>query len=186
MRIQHPGGTVARVLIRRELATDRDSIRQVHAAAFARPERADSQPPEVALVDDLRAAGDLPPALSLVAVLDGQVVGHVCASPGRVAEAGDDVFGLGPIGVLPAHQLSGVGSALMHAVLAAVDALDGALVALLGDPGYYRRFGFTPATESQIDPPVADWAPHFQVRTLTAHRASLPGTFRYAPAFDRL
>ena len=81
---------------------------------------------------------------------------------------------------------AGVGSALMHAVLGAGDALGEPLVALLGDPGYYERFGFRLGSEYQITPPVAGWQPHFQVRLLTAYRPSVRGTFRYAEPFDRV
>jgi putative acetyltransferase len=95
------------------------------------------------------------------------------------------VLGLGPLSVRPDHQRRGVGSALMHAVLGAADALGEPLVALLGDPGYYSRFGFRPSTEYQISPPKPEWQPHFQVRVLTAYRPGLHGTFAYPEPFDR-
>jgi len=68
------------------------------------------------------------------------------------------------------------------------DVLPGlSLVALLdGDPAYYRRFGFELAAPLDLLPPDPSWAPHFQVRRLTAYDPSLRGTFRHAPAFDRL
>ncbi|HEU0127448.1 MAG TPA: GNAT family N-acetyltransferase, partial [Pseudonocardiaceae bacterium] len=94
-------------------------------------------------------------------------------------------IGLGPLGVIPACQRRGVGQALMHAALAAADALDAPAVALLGDPGYYSRFGFVAGATLGVLPPVPEWAPHFQVRPLTNWDNSLRGTFRYAPAFDR-
>jgi putative acetyltransferase len=79
-----------------------------------------------------------------------------------------------------------VGQALMHAVLGAADALDEPLVALLGDPGYYRRFGFRLARDFDINPPVPAWVPHFQARVLTAYPPSLRGTFAYPAPFDHL
>lgn len=60
------------------------------------------------------------------------------------------------------------------------------LVTLLGDPGYYRRFGFRLSEEYQISPPVAGWRAHFQVRALTGYRPAVRGTFRYAEPFDRV
>jgi len=72
------------------------------------------------------------------------------------------------------------------AVLGAADALGEPLVALLGDPGYYQRFGFRLAAEYQINPPAASWQPRFQVRVLTCYRPSVAGTFRYAEPFDRV
>jgi putative acetyltransferase len=74
----------------------------------------------------------------------------------------------------------------MHAVLGAADALDEPLVALLGHPDYYPRFGFRPAGELGITPPVADWAPYFQARTLSAYQPDLRGAFRYARPFEEL
>lgn len=121
-----------------------------------------------------------------VAELDGEVVGHACASPARLVDDPDSAVGFGPLGVLPAHQRAGVGSALVHATVGAANALGYGLIVLLGSPAYYRRFGFVPASGLGITPPVAEWTPHFQARPLAAHTADSRGAFRYAPAFDRL
>jgi putative acetyltransferase len=88
--------------------------------------------------------------------------------------------------VLPDHQRQGVGKALMHAVLAAADALELPLVGLLGSIEYYPRFGFVPATQVGIEAPNPAWGDHFQVSTLTAYRPDIVGAFRYAPAFEEL
>jgi putative acetyltransferase len=170
------------VILRRESPGDRAAVFAVHTAAFARDDGMEAQ--EARLVDWLREDGDIMPALSLVATLDDAVVGHVVCS--RASVDGRPSLGLGPLGVLPAHQRRGVGQALMHAVLAAADALDEPAVVLLGDPSYYRRFGFVLAEPLGILPPDPAWAPHFQVRRLSAWNEALRGTFRYAPAFDRL
>lgn len=74
----------------------------------------------------------------------------------------------------------------MHGVLAAADALDEAAVVLLGDPRYYRSFGFLLAQPLGILPPDPSWAVHFQVRPLHAWDSSLRGTFHYASAFNGL
>ncbi|HEX8760825.1 MAG TPA: N-acetyltransferase [Pseudonocardiaceae bacterium] len=165
------------MLLRRERPGDQLAVRAVHNAAFGRGA-------EAQLLDDLRADGDVIAGLSIVAVVDGDVVGHVICSCGSIA--GGPSIGLGPLGVIPACQRRGVGQALMHAALAAADALDAPAVALLGDPGYYSRFGFVAGATLGVLPPVPEWAPHFQVRPLTNWDNSLRGTFRYAPAFDRL
>jgi putative acetyltransferase len=159
---------------------DQSSVRTVHRAAFG--DGADAA--EAQLVDNLRADRDVIPALSLVAVVDGAVVGHVVCS--RASIDNQPSIGLGPLGVLPAHQRRGVGQALMHAVLAAADALDEPAVALLGDPSYYSRFGFVAGSTLEVLPPVPEWGRYFQVRPLNAWHDSLGGTFRYASAFDRL
>jgi putative acetyltransferase len=75
--------------------------------------------------------------------------------------------------------------ALMHAVLGAADALDEPFVALLGDPDFYRRFGFVPSTEVGIVSPDPAWGRYFQVRALSAYRP-MTGVFAYAEPFNRL
>lgn len=168
------------MLIRRETPADGPLIRAVHDAAFATEDGTGSV--EAALVDRLRAAGDCVPALSLVAEIGGTVVGHVLGSRARLDRYRS--LGLGPLGVLPGHQRRGVGAALMHAVLAAADAMDFPEAVLLGDPAYYGRFGFQLAQPLGVLAPNAEWAEHFQIRTLTSWTAERQGAFRYAPAFD--
>jgi putative acetyltransferase len=173
------------MLIRRETAADAGGIRTVTAAAFARPGQHGTAPPEAALVDDLRASPAWLPPLSLIALGPGSdIIGHVACTRGHVGRV--PVLALGPLSVDPGHQLRGVGSALMHAVLGAADALGEPLVALLGDPAYYSRFGFVLGSQHAIEPPVPEWQPYFQVRTLTGYMPSLRGTFRYPEPFDRV
>jgi putative acetyltransferase len=175
------------VLIRREAPHDADVIRSVTAAAFARPGREGQAPPEARLVDELRTSPAWLAALSLVAVTAaGEVIGHVLCTRGHVGPGPSaPVLALGPLAVRPDSQRRGVGSALMHAALGAADALGEPLVALLGDPAYYSRFGFRLSTEYQILPPRPRWQPHFQVRVLTGYQPWLRGTFAYPEPFDR-
>jgi putative acetyltransferase len=177
------------MLLRRERPPDAQAVHDLHRAAFAReatPERPASDGRlEADLVDALRAAEHLVPGCCLVAEAAGGVVGHVAVSTATVGgEPG--VLGLGPIAVLPDHQGRGVGSALMHATLAAADALGARAVVLLGHPDYYPRFGFEPAVHHGVTPPQ-DWGPrYFLLRRLEAWGGGMPGPFRYAPAFERL
>ncbi|TQF69446.1 N-acetyltransferase [Rhodococcus spelaei] len=169
------------MLIRREHPTDVDAIAAVHRSAFADQYPPRTEPMEVGLVDTLRASDAWLPTLSLVAETDGAVVGHVCLT--RATLDGRPVLALGPIGVPTERHGAGIGSALMHAVLGAADALDEPLVALLGHLDYYPRFGFVPAATLSIDPGVPDWVEHFQVRTLEAYTPELVGEFRYPQPF---
>jgi putative acetyltransferase len=172
------------VIIQRETSLHTAAIRAVTDAAFTRSGQAHQTSVEATLVDELRACDAWLPALSLVAVDADVVVGHVLGSRAQVDSA--PVLALGPLSVHPDHQRRGVGQALMHAVLGAADALDEPVVVLLGDPRYYSRFGFRLAEEYGIMPPVPQWRPHFQARTLTAFDPALRGQFRYAEPFDRV
>jgi putative acetyltransferase len=181
------------MLIRREAPGDAQAIRSLTAAAFARP--GEDVPAEAPLVDWLRADPAWIPALSLVALdPDGEIAGHVVCTRGTVtpgtgtsnAAATAPVLALGPLSVRPDRQRRGVGKALMHAVLGAADALGEPLVALLGSTEYYPRFAFHLASEYGITPQHPEWAPHFQVRTLTAYDPAVRGEFAYPEPFDRL
>jgi putative acetyltransferase len=177
------------VLIRRERPKDVEAIRSVTAAAFrdvphgAPPVAPDGDPGEATLVSWLRGHPSWIPALSVVAEEDHVVVGHVLCTRARVDD--QPVLGLGPLSVLPDRQRAGIGSALMHAVLGAADALDERLVGLVGQPAYYRRFGFVPAQSVGVTAPDPAWGEYFQVRRLTRYGAEA-GHFRYAAPFDRL
>ncbi|WP_284744359.1 GNAT family N-acetyltransferase [Amycolatopsis sp. RTGN1] len=172
------------MLIRRETPADRTTVYAIHSEAFRREPGV--TPVEAPLVDELRADGDLLDALSLVAVRDGELAGHVCCSRARVGEDTTSAVGLGPLGVLPGHQAAGVGSALVHAVLGAADALGYGVVVLLGSPAYYGRFGFVTASTLSITAPDPAWGKHFQARTLTGYKPTQAGAFEYAPAFSRI
>jgi predicted N-acetyltransferase YhbS len=178
------------VRIRREGPGDAAAIHDITAAAFtfavAKPDQAAREdPPEARLVAELRDSPAWLPPLSLVATTPaGEVIGHVLCTRGHVGH--DPVLALGPLTVHPDSQRRGVGSALMHAVLGAADALGEPLVALLGNPAYYCRFGFQPSTDYEITPSRPEWQPHFQVRVLTGYRPEIRGTFRYAEPFDRM
>ncbi|MGW9025669.1 GNAT family N-acetyltransferase [Streptomyces sp. NPDC055722] len=171
------------MLIRRETPGDVPAVSTVTTAAFAKPET--PVPVEVTLLDELRTCNGWLPELSFVALSDkDEVVGHVVCTRGRVGTA--SVLGLGPLSVHPDHQHRGVGLALVHTVLGAADALGEPLIALLGSPAYYGRYGFRTSTDYSITAPDPSWGEYFQVRTLTAYDPALRGVFKYAEPFERV
>jgi putative acetyltransferase len=170
------------MFVRPERPEDVEAVHDVVGFAFASAEK--PEPPiEVALLKELRGDAGWLPKLSLVAVIAGEVVGHVVCTRGRVDDS--PALGLGPLAVRPDRHQQGVGKALMHAVLGAADALDEPLVVLLGDPGYYHRYGFVTASELGIYSPDPAWGRYFQARPLSAYQP-IAGKFAYAEPFDRL
>lgn len=162
------------VLIRPETAADIAAIEAVTIAAFAGHPHSDQT--EHLVIRGLRAASAL--ALSLVAVDDAQVVGHLAASPVTITDGTLDWFGLGPLSVLPSRQRCGIGSRLLHAALALLRQRGARGCVLVGDPAYYSRFGFRP--EPTLRFPLLP-AEFFQA---LAFAPALPsGVVTYHPAF---
>ena len=121
-----------------ETPADIDAIFALTQAAFA--DHPHSEQTEGYINDALRRAGAL--TLSLVAHEDGRQVGHAAFSPVTIGDGSADWYGLGPVAVLPDMQGRGVGAALIREGLARLRALGAAGCVVMGDPAYYRRFGF--------------------------------------------
>jgi predicted N-acetyltransferase YhbS len=181
------------VIVRRERPADHAAVGSLHRAAFRTDPvtgvvRDADDVPEARLVDELREDAGFLPHLSLVATeggADGEdVVGHVIATRGWLEPLGTPVLGLGPLGVRPRDQGRGIGTVLVHALVAVAEAADERLVALLGSPDYYRRFGFVRSTDLGVRSPDPRWGAYFQARTLSG--PPVQGTFRYAEPFDRV
>jgi putative acetyltransferase len=128
----------SKIIIRSETDTDANAIAEVTVAAFKTLEI--SSHTEQFIVAALRAAGAL--TLSLVAELDGRVLGHIAFSPLGIADGTQGWFGLGPVSVLPEYQRQGIGKALITEGLARLRAMHGGGCCLVGHPEYYRKFGF--------------------------------------------
>jgi putative acetyltransferase len=126
------------LVIRPEIPEDVDAITVVTEAAFR--DMAMSSHTEHFIVSALRSAGAL--TISLVAEIEGRVVGHIAFSPVSVSDDEPGWYGLGPVSVSPEHQRHGIGSALIREGLARLRAMGAAGCCLVGHPDYYGRFGF--------------------------------------------
>lgn len=117
---------------------DVDAITEVTVAAFR--SLAISRHTEQFIIAALRAGGAL--TISLVAELDGRVIGHAAFSPVTLSDGTKAWYGLGPVSVLPEHQRQGVGGALIREGLSRLKAMNARGCCLVGHPEYYPRFGF--------------------------------------------
>jgi len=125
------------MIIRIETPNDYESITQVTLAAFTSESY---KPTEHLIINRLREAGAL--SLSLVADVDGKIVGHVAFSDVTINGELQGWYGLGPISVLPALQKQGIGSRLIHEGLAQIRERGAKGCVVLGSPEYYSRFDF--------------------------------------------
>jgi len=126
------------MIIRKETTSDIETITQVTIAAFKT--LTISNHTEQFIIKALRAAGAL--TISLVAEIDGCVIGHVAFSPVIISDGATGWYGLGPVSVLPDYQKQGIGKALINKGLSLLKDMGGEGCALVGDPNYYKRFGF--------------------------------------------
>jgi len=150
------------------------AIASVITAAFRDHPHSDGC--EAAIVSALREAGAL--TLSLVAEIDGTVVGHTAFSPVTISDGTGGWFGIGPVSVLPAHQRKGIGGAMIREGLDRLKHMGAAGCTVLGDPAYYARFGYT------HDPGLTYPAPMPEAFQQLGLSGSAPkGEVRYHPAF---
>ena len=126
------------MIIRKEMVADIEAITEVTIAAFKTLPI--SNQTEQFIINSLRAADAL--TISLVAEIDERVVGHVAFSPVTISDGSIGWYGLGPVSVLPEYQKQGIGKSLVNKGLSLLKELCGQGCALVGDPNYYKRFGF--------------------------------------------
>jgi putative acetyltransferase len=172
---------VVREKIRPYRNEDAPAVRRVHSRAFGGRED------EAHLVESLHDAGAAPVSLVAAAEPDGRVVGHVLFSPVELLDGrGDDppkMVGLAPVAVLPEHQGRGIGSRLIHEGLEACRGAGYGAAVVLGEPGYYSRFGFERASARALGNEYgAD--EHFMVVELAdGALGGVGGTVRYRREF---
>jgi len=135
------------MIIRSEKQSDVEAISEVTRAAFENHPY--SHQTEQFIVSALRAANALP--ISLVAEVDGEVVGHIAFSPVTISGGGHNWYGIGPVSVLPRCQNQGIGKSLIQEGLSLLKALGAQGCALVGNPKYYERFGFRNIPELVLD-----------------------------------
>jgi putative acetyltransferase len=166
------------ISVRLEQPDDASAIRETNELAFGGPL-------EARLVDALRGTADY---LSLVATIDGRVVGHILFTPVTIEPAEDRrTAGLAPMAVRPEHQRSGIGGQLIRAGLEECRRRGYSAVVVLGHPEYYPRFGFVPAHTFGLtcefpSPPEAFMALELDANALKA----IHGMVRYHPLFSQL
>jgi len=126
------------MIVRNETAADIEAITEITIAAFKTLPI--SNHTEQFIIKALRAANVL--TVSLVAEVDGKVVGHVAFSPVTISDNTTGWYGLGPVSVSPEYHKQGIGKALINKGLSLLKESGASGCALVGDPGYYKRFGF--------------------------------------------
>lgn len=183
------------MIVRPEAAADRDAVYRVNESAFG-------QPDEARIVEAVRR---VKPRVSLVAEIDGEVVGHILFTPVTIRPqdqsaggAGDRpelicppfggaplTMGLGPMAVVFDRQRSGIGSKLIDEGLEACRELGAVAVFVLGHADYYPRFGFRPARELGFEYKSETFDPYFFVLELQRGALEdLSGSIQYAPPFE--
>ncbi|MDD5311435.1 MAG: N-acetyltransferase [Dehalococcoidia bacterium] len=164
--------------IRPETQQDIDAIGEVTGQAFG-------QQVEVDLVNHLREHGRA--VVSLVAEIDGRVVGHILFSPATVESDNPtfEVLCLAPVSVLPAYQRQGIGSQLIRAALEECRLLGHEVVVLVGHPEYYPRFGFVRANalglECEFEAPDEAW---MAIELRPGALAGRKGRVKFQPEFQ--
>ena len=168
------------LIIRGETPGDYDSIAVVNRRAFGQEE-------EGLLIANIRGSDGFDPPLSLVAEIEGDVVGHILFSPIHIeTESGDvPVLALAPMAVLPNFQKRGIGSQLVRTGLDISRQAGHAIVVVLGHPGYYPRFGFQQASQFGVRSPFDVPDDVFMVQGLIPGVLdAVSGVVRYPRAFD--
>lgn len=164
--------------LRAEKPEDAAALREILIAAFGREA-------EARLVDRLDASGNI--VCSLVAEDEGRVLGQVVFSQVGMAEGAAPVLSLAPLAVLPAFQRLGIGSALVSAGLQRMRLAGHTRVVVLGDPAYYPRFGFVPASRFGLTCPFP--APENAFMAVALARDAwrdVAGMVQYGHEFDDL
>ena len=168
------------IIIRSEILEDYEQISEVITAAF-------NQKDEAVLVDTLRKSPTFIPELSLVAVIDKKIVGHILFSKIKIKseEKETTALALAPLAVRPDYQNKGIGTKLVEKGLKECKRLNHKIVNVLGHPNFYPKFGFTPASKFGIMAPFDAPDEAFLILELMPGSLNgISGTVEYPPAFN--
>lgn len=167
------------MLIRKEEPGDREAVYAVVKAAFDSAEQADGK--EQDLVNALRKGEAFLPPLSLVAEMDGRIVGHIMFTRAQVG--GTPVLALAPLSVLPGYQRTGIGSALIREGHKTAAELGYGYSIVLGSQQYYPKAGYVPADGFGITPSFAVPRENFMACKIRADAPAIHGVMQYAKEF---
>ena len=167
------------VLVRHEEDRDHEAVRQVNQGAF-------DQDAEARLVDALRARGHAP--VSLVAEVNGQVVGHIMFSDLAIVAGNGTVaaLALAPMAVLPEFQRQGIGSVLVSQGLEACKERGHRIVVVLGHAAFYPRFGFSSTLAERLESPYGSGPSHMAKELVPGALDGVVGKLVYSPPFAEL
>lgn len=168
------------IVIRPETSADHSAIHRVTLLAFGQEE-------EARLVDRLRTSSNFIPELSLVALENNRVVGHILFSHIAIRTAKGEIpaLSLAPMAVLPEYQNRGIGSMLVRTGIEKVRELGHRIVVVVGHPAFYPRFGFSPAKEFGLELPFPAPDEVFLVLdTMEGAISGIMGMVAYPPEFD--
>lgn len=168
------------MILRTEQPEDYQTVYDVVKRAFSSAQSSDGN--EQDLVNALRKSSAFLPQLSLVAEVDGKVVGHILFTKVRI---GNDVeaLALAPLSVLPEYQKQGIGTALIHQGHAVAKELGYHYSIVLGSEDYYPRFGYLPAEAFGIRPPFAVPSKNFMACKISENAPAVLGVVKYAKEF---
>ena len=162
------------MIVRPEEPEDRGPALEVERSAFGSDE-------EPAIVEALRDGAG---SFALVAEVAGEVVGHVQFSRAWVGET--EALALGPMAVRPDRQGKGIGAALVRGGLEVAAERGETTVIVVGDAGYYERFGFRPASSFGVPVPFPEVPEDdFMLAHLGGEGSAPTGAVRYHPAFGQ-
>ena len=167
------------MLIRKEEPKDYEIVYSVVKDAFDSAEHSDGN--EQDLVNALRKGESLIPELSLVAEINGKIVGHIMFTRAMVGR--DAVLVLAPLSVVPKYQRKGIGIALIKEGHKIADELGYKYSIVLGSQRYYPKVGYLPANTFGIKPPFDVPDENFMVYKIKEGAPDIHGIVKYAKEF---